>query len=190
MSDYSSGTAEYLEGAHFQKDNVLIYQNKSIEEILLQFEPMVKKQILSLQVFKGQEEFYQIGLIGLWEAYQRFDPEKGPFPAFAQKTVRGRMLQHMKELARFEQRYTVVSDEVLEFIEDTGSGVLLEREIILSYCDGLSERQLAWVNHAIIENKKLREISKIEGVPANHIKSWRREALRKMLKNYLEIHRS
>lgn len=189
MSGYSNDTAEYLEGAHFQKDNNLVYQNKSIEDILLQFEPMIKKQLLLLQVFKGQEEFYQIGLIGLWEAYQRFDPEKGPFPAFAQKTVRGKMLQHMKEQAGFEQRYTTVSDEILEFIEDTDSERPLEREIILSYCDGLSERQLAWVKHAIIENKKLREIAEVEGVPANHIKSWRREALKKMLKNYHEIHR-
>ncbi len=189
MSDYSNGTAEYLEGAHFQKDNVLDYQNKSIDEILQQFEPLVKKQILSLQIYKNQEDFYQIGLIGLWEAYQRFDPEKGAFPSFAQITVRGKMLQHMKDQVRFEQRHTSVSDEILEYLEDTESERPLEREMILSYCDGLSDKQLMWVKHAIIDNKKLREIAEIEGVPANHIKSWRREALRKLLKNYQEIHR-
>lgn len=168
----------------------MVNQIDSIEDVLLKFEPMVKKQILSLQVYKNQEEFFQIGLIGLWEAYQRFDPEKGPFPAFAQKTVRGKMQQHMKERSRFEQRNTTISDEMLEFIEDPKLDLPLERETILSYCEGLSEKQLTWVKYAIIENRKIREIAEIEGVDAERIKSWRREALKKMLKNYQEIHSS
>lgn len=149
---------------------------------------MVKKQILSLQIYKNQEDFYQIGLIGLWEAHQRFDPEKGFFPAFAKTTVRGKMLEHMKKQIRFDQHHTAISDEILELTLDPDQEKPLEREMILSYCEGLSKKQLAWVKHAIIDNKKLREIAKIEGVETSSIKSWRREALKKMLKNYQEIH--
>lgn len=97
MSEYSKDTAEYVEGVHLQKDKLLVYQIKTVEEVLVQFEPMVKKQMLSLQIYKNQDEFFQIGLIGLWEAYNRFDSEKGAFPAFAQMTVRGKMLTHFKE---------------------------------------------------------------------------------------------
>jgi len=168
----------------------LAYQNKTFEEILLQFEPMVKKQILLLQIYKNQDEFFQIGLIGLWEAYHRFDPEKGAFPAFAQTTVRGKMMRHLYSESLFDQYHTELSYEMLEYISDPFSVEPMQREMILSYCTGLSDKQLTWVMQGIFENKKPREIAEIEGVPVDRVKSWRKEALKKILKNYREIHSS
>ncbi|MEC1771892.1 sigma-70 family RNA polymerase sigma factor [Schinkia azotoformans] len=164
------------------------YQNKSIEDILLQFEPMVKKQMLSLQIYKNQEEFFQIGLIGLWEAHQRFNPEKGVFPAFAQMTVRGKMLSHLRKETTFEAHHTGLSEEMFDVIAMPEHEDPLERENILSYCKGLSDKQLTWVMQGIFENKKPKEIAENEGVPVDRVKSWRREALKKILKNYQEIH--
>lgn len=166
----------------------MVYQNKSIEEVLMQFEPMVKKQMLSLQIYKSQEEFFQIGLIGLWEAYRRFDPEKGAFPAFAQSTVRGKMLVHLREENNFDQQHATFTEEMLESIPDYGVSDPLERELILSYCDGLTDKQLNWVIQGIIENKKPGEIAEKEGVPVDRVKSWRKEALKKILRNYRDIH--
>lgn len=44
---------------------------------------MIYQIIRSLHIYKNEEEFYQIGLIGLWEAQQRFDEQKGRFFNFA-----------------------------------------------------------------------------------------------------------
>lgn len=176
------------QGAHLRKDNFLDYQKKSYEEVLQLFEPMVKKQILSLQIYKNQEEFIQIGKIALWEAYHRFNPEKGAFPAFAQSTVRGKMLHHMGKEYRFDQNRTELTAEMVEVLPDPRIDCPLEKEIILSYCDGLTNNQLTWVIQGIIEGKKPKDIAKQEGVPVIRVKNWRREALKKLLKNYRKIH--
>lgn len=166
----------------------MVYENKSIEDVLLQFEPMVKKQMLSLQIYKNQEEFFQIGLIGLWEAHQRFNPEKGFFPAFAQMTVRGRMLDYLKKERAFDEHHTVFGEDMLESVPALDDEDPLEREVILSYCKGLSDKQMTWVMQGIFENKKPKEIAVELGVPVMRVKNWRREALKKMLRNYQEIH--
>lgn len=164
----------------------MVYKEKSLEEVLVQFEPMVKKQILSLQIYKNQEEFFQIGLIGLWEAYTRFDPEKGTFPSFAQLTVRGKMLTHLKKESQFDEHHAAFSDEMVEIISDPSRDEPLEKEIILSYCQGLTDKQLKWVMQGILANQKPSEIAKTEGVSVDRIKGWRKEALKKILKNYNE----
>lgn len=162
----------------------------SIEEVLLQFEPMVKKQMATLQIYKNQEDFFQIGLIGLWEAYNRYNPEKGAFPAFAQVTVRGKMLTHLRKEMHAAEDLTVLSDEMLEVIADPNEQYLLEREEVLSYCQGLTEKQLKWVMLGILENKKPQEIAEIEAVSVENVKGWRKSALKKIFKNYeqLQLH--
>ena len=149
---------------------------------------MIKKQILALKIYKNQEDFFQVGMIGLWEAYHRFDPQKGAFPAFAQTTVRGKMMTHLKKESQFEQRHVDFTDEWLGVIAEASHDDPLERELILSYCEGLTDKQLTWVIAGIIENKKPSDIAEEMGIPVDRVKGWRREALRKILGNYRVIH--
>lgn len=149
---------------------------------------MVKKQMVALQIYKNQDDFFQIGLIGLWEAYNRYDPDKGTFPAFAQVTVRGKMLTQLRKEIHIAEHQVILNDDMLEVIPDPNSEELLERDVIFSYCQGLTEKQLKWVTQGILENKKPMEIAESEGVPVERIKGWRKEALRKIAKNYKEIH--
>ncbi|WP_017756520.1 sigma-70 family RNA polymerase sigma factor [Calidifontibacillus oryziterrae] len=172
------------ESAHFGKDHFLPYQNQSFEEVLQQFEPLVKKQISALRIYKNHDEFFQIGLIGLWEAYCRYNPEKGPFPPFAQATVRGKLLTHIKKENRHAEHQAELSDEMLEVVADPSPSQMLEREIVLSYCHGLTANQRKWVIYGIIENKKPKEIAELEGVPVSHVKVWRRDALQKLRRKY------
>lgn len=62
------------------------------EKIVSNYKPMIKKQLQSLNLYKDYEDYYQVALIALWEAYQKFDPERGIFSTFAIATVRGRLL--------------------------------------------------------------------------------------------------
>ena len=50
------------------------------EQLAANYSKMIYSIIHSLGIYKNQDEFYQIGLISLWEASQQFDEQKGLFP--------------------------------------------------------------------------------------------------------------
>ncbi|MFC0469147.1 hypothetical protein ACFFHM_00825 [Halalkalibacter kiskunsagensis] len=53
-------------------------KEKSFEEVLTLYQSIIRKQFVALRLYKDYDEFYQIGCIALWNAYQNFNPEKQP----------------------------------------------------------------------------------------------------------------
>nr|WP_206704452.1 sigma-70 family RNA polymerase sigma factor [Bacillus wiedmannii] len=82
---------------------------------------MIVNQIKKLGIYQDHEEYYQCGLIGLWHAYERFDAEKGSFPAYAVVTVRGYILERLKKESALQERnvYAGEYEEIFSF-EDVG----------------------------------------------------------------------
>nr|WP_154131452.1 sigma-70 family RNA polymerase sigma factor [Bacillus wiedmannii] len=82
---------------------------------------MIVNQIKKLGIYQDHEEYYQCGLIGLWHAYERFDAEKGSFPAYAVVTVRGYILERLKKESALQERNVYVGEyeEIFSF-EDVG----------------------------------------------------------------------
>ncbi|WP_102344784.1 sigma-70 family RNA polymerase sigma factor [Bacillus sp. Marseille-P3661] len=164
----------------------MVYTDYSIDEVLLQFGPMIWNQIKQLHIYRDQDEYFQLGLIGLWKAYNKFDSEKGVFPAFAQKAVKNELITQLRKESRIAQRYTATTADILEVMTSPVEENILERDRILSYCDELTEKQFKWVIQGIIENKRPSEIAEKEGVTVEQVKGWRRDALRKIRKNINE----
>ena len=71
---------------------------------------MIVNQIKKLGIYQDHEEYYQCGLIGLWHAYERFDAEKGSFPAYAVITVRGYILERLKKESALQERNVYVGE--------------------------------------------------------------------------------
>ncbi|PEK04092.1 sigma-70 family RNA polymerase sigma factor [Bacillus wiedmannii] len=74
------------------------------------YEGMIVNQIKKLGIYQDHEEYYQCGLIGLWHAYERFDAEKGSFPAYAVVTVRGYILERLKKESALQERNVYVGE--------------------------------------------------------------------------------
>ncbi|MCU5114371.1 sigma-70 family RNA polymerase sigma factor [Bacillus wiedmannii] len=90
-------------------------------ETVVLYEGMIVNQIKKLGIYQDHEEYYQCGLIGLWHAYERFDAEKGCFPAYAVVTVRGYILERLKKESALQERNVYVGEyeEIFSF-EDVG----------------------------------------------------------------------
>lgn len=160
----------------------------SFDEVAKQYEPMIKHTIKQLRLHKGFEEMYQIGLIALWEAYEKFDPDKGHFPAYAKVVVRGRILTALKKMKGYDDRHVfpepaVEDEDWFATIADSAGRVPLERDIVMLYMQGLSDRQQLWVEEAVLAGKTTREIAEEQGVSQNTVRTWKKEALKKMKKN-------
>ncbi len=151
------------------------------EELAEQYKPLIFQVIKNLQLYGDRETFYQIGLIGLWEASTRFDSEKGvEFSTFAFSTIRGKLLDHLKKEARYREHYQPSGEEIfiklLDFSKDDSV------DLIEEYGKGLTENQVKWVQGRIIEDKSYKEIAAEHGVTVESVKSWGRQTVKKLRK--------
>ncbi|MEH7125857.1 sigma-70 family RNA polymerase sigma factor [Bacillus sp. JJ1773] len=157
---------------------------ESFEQVSSQYTLMIHKIISSLNIFTNKDEFFQIGLIGLWEAYERFDPEKGNFTGFAYAYIRGRLLTEMTRTNRNVERVAPLNEEFWEYIEDEFNYCSMEEDILLSYCQAgnLTENQTKWVLYKFLKDLTVTEIAAIEQVSLSAVKNWRTGAKEKLRK--------
>jgi RNA polymerase sigma factor (sigma-70 family) len=165
-----------------------LIQNQSFEDIARQFEPMIKSTIKKLHVYKNFEEMYQIGFIALWEAYWKYDPQKGYFAGYAQTTVRGRMLTALTESKKYDERHTFPDPgseqyDYFSFIIDESCILPFEDEGLTDYFKGLSRREMTWVNKGLWQGMKTKEIAADEHVSPHTVRSWKKQAIKKMRNN-------
>ncbi|XXM71498.1 sigma-70 family RNA polymerase sigma factor [Lysinibacillus sphaericus] len=159
---------------------------ESFHEIQKQFEPMIHKIIHSLHLYKDREEFYQTGLIALWEAAQNFNPEKGAFAAFAYSYIKGRMLTELKQKTKHIDRQTYPKEEFWELVEDEWTETPLSEETLLAYCNGLTEGQTKWVMYTFMDMLTVREIAEKEEVSVGAVKKWRHGAKERIISGLLK----
>jgi DNA-directed RNA polymerase len=145
-----------------------------------QYEPMIWRIISSLHIYKNKEEFFQTGLIALWEAQKHFESEKGTFPAYAYSYIKGRILSELTKEHKHENRTVRPKEEFWEIIKDENAEQGLEKEFILSFCKNLTENQKKWVLYTAIDFLSVREIANIEGVSISAVKAWKKGAKEKL----------
>ncbi|WP_010677071.1 sigma-70 family RNA polymerase sigma factor [Bacillus timonensis] len=149
------------------------------EELAEQYKPLIFQVIKNLRLFGDKETFYQIGLIGLWEASTRFDPRKGvEFSTFAFSTIRGKLLDHVKKEVRYKEHCQLSGEELFMQVAD-GSGSY-STNLIEAYGKGLTDNQVKWVQGRIIEDKSYKEIAAEHGVSVESVKSWGKQAVKKL----------
>ncbi|MBU8905942.1 sigma-70 family RNA polymerase sigma factor [Desertibacillus haloalkaliphilus] len=152
--------------------------------IAKQYEPIIKKQIKSLNIYKNYDDFYQQGLIGLWEAYERFDPEKGSFATFAIASVRGKMLSLLAKETRYEEHHQFAIEDENQDMIDEKTVRRSEPGWLDAYTASLSDRQRLWVEEAILLEKTTKEIATSYDVSINTVSTWRKQALKKLRTHY------
>ncbi|RHW37231.1 sigma-70 family RNA polymerase sigma factor [Neobacillus notoginsengisoli] len=159
---------------------------ENFEPIADQYTPMIYSIIRSLHIYKNKEDFYQTGLIALWEATRNFQPEKGSFEGYAYRYIKGRMMTELTKMNLNAERTVSPSEEFWEMIEETQMDEALPVELLLSYCGGLTPNQKKWVLYTCIDYLSIKEIAEKENVSMSAVKNWRHGARKKLLEG-LEI---
>jgi RNA polymerase sigma factor (sigma-70 family) len=153
------------------------------EQIAAMYEPLIKSQIRLYHLTSHFDQYYQAGLLGLWKAYETFDPEKGQFSSYAYLLVRGRILQELRGESR-RQELEEIQDphESMTFrtLSADDTIPLLEDETMNQYLIHLTENQQRWVIHKVFHMKSEAEIAEIFGVTVYAVKSWRKSAIKRL----------
>ncbi|MBP2242223.1 DNA-directed RNA polymerase [Cytobacillus eiseniae] len=160
---------------------------ESFEQITNQYQPMIYKIISSLHIYMNKDEFYQIALIALWEAYERFDPEKGNFTGYAYSYIKGRLLTEMNHANKHFDHTCPANEEILHYVEDESCICPLEEDTLLAYCQAaaLTENQTKWVLYTYLKGFNVKEIASIEKVSLSAVKSWRTGATDRLKKSII-----
>lgn len=153
---------------------------ESFDQLAAQFDQMIHKIMWSLRIYKNKEEFYQTALIALWEASRNFDSSKGNFPTYAYRCMKGRLQTEMTDKNIQHQRSVYPEEEFWELIENKENEEPFEREQILTYCQGLSERETKWVLAEFVEGLSTDQLARREHVSISAVKHWRVNAMKKL----------
>lgn len=159
---------------------------ESFEQLTIQYQPMIHHIMHSLHIYKNKDEFYQLGLIALWEASRRFDPAKGHFAAFAYNYIKGTLLMELSKSRKVSEQMIYPKEEFWENAVDQITEYLFEEHTLLSYCHPLTPNQRKWFLLTLLEDLSIKEIAEKEQVSISAVKSWRKGA-RERLRIFKEL---
>jgi RNA polymerase sigma factor (sigma-70 family) len=146
---------------------------ESFDELVVQYQPMIHKIIRSLHIYRNEDEFYQTGLIALWEATKSFDDKKGSFSNYSYTCMKGRMLHQMNKTNQWHEKNIFPEMGFFELIENHDNTPLFEKETLQTYCEGLTEKEAKWVASSFIEQLSNKEIAEREKVSVSAVKQWK-----------------
>lgn len=160
---------------------------ESFEEVKAAFTPMIHYHIRKLSIYKNQDEFFQLGLIALWQAYQRFNPDKGSFSSYAYVSIRGAMMQEISKSRKEDEQSFSAPDEFFEPFEGANEMPFYQEDTILALCKNnqLTENQTKWVLYHCYPGFQNKQIAAIENVSVSAVKAWRKGALEKLRRDPL-----
>lgn len=163
---------------------------KDFEQCLAQFEPMISATMRKLHVYRDYEQFRQVGRIALWQAWQRFDHEKGAFAPYASRSIWGGMLDYMRSENRISDRYVQTEDEKLvDYVEFHQEGLQEEMEERIILLGGafpsLTYDERVLINWLYVDKITQKECAARLGISVPGVKK-RRERTLLRLRKFME----
>lgn len=153
----------------------------NFEEVLEQYEPMISASIRKLNIYRDHEHFRQVGRVALWQAWQRFEEEKGNFTAFAFRSIRGAMLDELKKESRFDEHNMPMEDSLVETVVDPTSFLnSVWSDSLTDVLDVLSPLERELIQWLFVEGVPLAECATRNGISVAGIKKRRERTLVKL----------
>ena len=164
---------------HGRRDRILT----DFETVLTQYEPMIYASIRKLNIYRDHESFRQAGRVALWQAWTRYEEEQGHFGPYASRSIRGAMLDRLKEVIRFEENNTQTEDDVLDFLRDGEIPAIEEwSDGLAAAFEHLTEAERGLIQWLFVESLTQAEAADKVGISVAGIKKRRERMLVKLRK--------
>jgi DNA-directed RNA polymerase len=152
----------------------------TFEECLNQYSRMIKATMKKLHIYKNFDEYYQIGQIALWTAYQQYQSEKGSFSSYAFVTVRGYLLNELSKAIKYDERNVFVDQSIEDVIYFDEAFSLVN---FMSFLDGISPLQKQILVKRFYYKHEFPQIAKNLNMKESSIRSSYRYALKRLRKS-------
>ena len=152
---------------------------ETFEDVLNQFEPMIHACIRKLNIYKNHDSFIQVGRIGLWKAWQRFDSSKGEFAPFAYRCIYGSLLDELKK-STIEDNIIPAEDQLLEILLNKPVESSLDSEKLIKALPQLKLAEQQLIQLLFVERFSLDEVALHFGITKAGVKKKRERTLQKL----------
>lgn len=166
----------------------------TFETILAQNMRRIHYQIHKLNLQDPEQELFQEGIIAMWNAYKRYDPDKGPMATYFNYTIRNRLIDLIRQNQRYQARQTKYIQQQQHTHYDNNqhhektsssraplSKLLLDNPTIYEkFKSRLTHNQWKWLYYAVINEMPLKEIAIQENTTVEAVKSWGKQVRRKL----------
>ncbi|PKR77700.1 hypothetical protein CEY16_07140 [Halalkalibacillus sediminis] len=148
------------------------------EKVLVEYKKMIHHVIHKLNIKDPHGDFYQEGMVALWEAHGKY-ADFDTFPKLAYITIRSRLIDTIRKSRRIQENETAS-----EMNEDEGAwdGRLegFDPEFWQVVRNALTDKQWIFVGKRLIEGKSYKEIAFEGDVTVDAVKGWGKEVKRKL----------
>ncbi|WP_164671171.1 sigma-70 family RNA polymerase sigma factor [Virgibacillus doumboii] len=168
----------------------------SVEEILEQNERRIHYQIKKMNIRDPHKEYFQEGLVALWNAYETYQPDKGPMATYFNYTIRNRLIDRMrKENKHTEMQRKAIHEQLIQASDGNHHSEQSKATIPLVHTYNfpindpdfwkqikthLTENQWKWVYYHIIEDMPYKDIAITENTTVDAVKSWGKQVKKKL----------
>lgn len=151
----------------------------------------------ALQIRDPHDEYYQEGLVAMWNAYRMYEPDKGPLSTYFNFVIRNRLIDLIRKRNRDQENVLTYVDHYKTAETDglySTSGqhkypipTIPKRTIDTEPMwkqieETLTIKQWTWLECFVGKEMTLQEIATQEGTTVEAVKSWAREARKKIRK--------
>lgn len=167
-----------------------------MREKLFRQEQRIYYHIHRLRIpYAFHEEFYAEGMIALWQAYESYDSARGELDTHLNAALNFHFIDLIRKNKRTSDAQISVREQLITK-EETGNRMTRTNQLLVDQTgievddqvfwkeikSLLSKRQWTWVYYYVIHEYSLKDIAKCENVSVEAVKSWAKEA-RKKLRN-------
>lgn len=170
------------------------FMEQELRTLLLRHERRIHFQIHRLNIRNEQyDDFYAEGMIALWKALEDYDESQGEIGTFLNHRIRFRLIDYQRTIIRhIEKDKEAMESQIIA--KDSGNTVGTTNQMLICVTGGqlkdetfwhdiqseLSGNQWKWIRHFVIDGLSIKEIMELENVSESAVKSWAREARRKL----------
>lgn len=150
---------------------------EDFNEVEQRYAPMISALIRKLHIYRDYEVYRQVGKVALWQAWSRFDGDKGDFTPFAFRTVHGAMLDELAREGRYAKLFLLSEGEHFEELE-----MPVQDEKLPDWVRGvpLRETEKKLLNELFVEDKGIKQLAGLYGLSVAGMKKRRARLLEKI----------
>ncbi len=156
------------------KDFIEMKDFKEVEE---QYAPMISALIRKIHVYRDYELYRQVGKVALWQAWKRYDGDKGDFTPFAFRTVHGALLDELAKEGKYAKLFILSEgghfDELEAAVQEDKLPEWLENV-------GLKDKERKLLHELFVEDKAIRQLAELYGISVAGMKKKKARLLEKI----------
>lgn len=170
--------------------------NVTFEEIFKQNERRIHYHLHKLNINDPHRDFYQEGLCAMWNAYETYQPDKGPMATYFNYIIRNRLIDLLRKQTRESENVENTIQESKTQLDDgnhhirkgisypitpTSNDIPLNDPTLWKNLKSqLTENQWKWIYYYIIGDMSVKDIAIQENTTVDAVKGWGKQVRKKL----------